>query len=100
MNIIDIVLLGNVARNALTGRVPILNSGYWMSQHEPSKEGCRDESKEKTSFCRSNSRNPVVFPLLRNNVWIGDFYPAMLENKEDNKIKRLLPNEYDVHFGL
>jgi len=52
MNIkkIVIVLSGNGARNALMGHVPISNRGYWMSQHEPSNGGCRDESKEKQAF--------------------------------------------------
>jgi hypothetical protein len=27
------------------------------------------------------------------------FYPAMLENEEDNKIKLLLLDQYDVCFG-
>ena len=45
MKIVDIILLGNRVRNAFTDCVPILNMGYWMSQHEPSKEGFRNESK-------------------------------------------------------
>ena len=71
-----------------------------MSQLEPTKEGCKDESKEKTSFCRAGNRNPVVIRVLKNNIWIGDFYLAMLENKEDSKIKRPLHHPYDVRSGL
>jgi len=70
-----------------------------MSQHKQSKGGHRDESKEKTSFCRAGSRYPVVFPLVKNpNVWAGDFFPAMPENEEDNKIKLSLHDQYDVRF--
>lgn len=33
------------------------------------------------------------------SVWLGDFYPAMPENKEENKIRRSLFHPYDIRFG-
>ena len=33
------------------------------------------------------------------NVWIVVFYPAMLENEEDNIVKLPLHEQHDVCFG-
>jgi len=70
-----------------------------MSQHEKSKEVVEMNLK-KNELCRARSRYPVVFPFVNNrNIWTSVFYPAMLENEEDNIIKLPLHDHYHVRFG-
>jgi hypothetical protein len=74
--------------------------GHLMSQREPSKGDRGGELKEKTSISKVGSKHPVVFPLVKNqNVRVDDFYPAMLENEEDNIVKLPFYDQDNVCFG-
>jgi hypothetical protein len=60
--------------------------------------GCRDETKRKTNFCRADIRPPVVFPVVIITVFGSvNCYPAVLENKEENKTTLL--DQYNFCFG-
>ena len=69
----NIIQLGDISQEALMGGVLISNMGYLMSQQGRSKGGRRDESEEKTSFCRAGSRDSLVFPILKKSHC--DFFP-------------------------
>jgi hypothetical protein len=60
--------------------------------------GCSDETERKMSFCRADIGPPVVFPVVIITVFGSvNCYPAVLENKEENKTTLL--DQYNFCFG-